>query len=142
MAVAKMSAAEVERFLQQEFPQAFKGGDITIESADGTKCLLRQRYSEKMLRPGGTVSGPTLMALADFAMYVVLLSQGATGAGRAGGGAAVEARQTPGRGRGQPAVGGVARSDRPRHVDLFHSESIGFLEVLLHLISKLLFLLY
>jgi uncharacterized protein (TIGR00369 family) len=27
-----------------------------------------------MLRPGGTVSGPTLMALADFAMYVVLLS--------------------------------------------------------------------
>jgi uncharacterized protein (TIGR00369 family) len=27
-----------------------------------------------MLRPGGTISGPTLMALADFAMYVVLLS--------------------------------------------------------------------
>jgi uncharacterized protein (TIGR00369 family) len=27
-----------------------------------------------MLRPGGTVSGPTLMALADCAMYVVLLS--------------------------------------------------------------------
>ena len=74
MAVAKMSAAEVERFLQREFPQAFSSGDITIESADGTKCLLRQRYSEKMLRPGGTVSGPTLMALADFAMYVVLLS--------------------------------------------------------------------
>ena len=58
MPVAKMSAAEVERFLQQEFPQAFKGGDITIESADGTICLLRQRYSETMLRPGGTVSGP------------------------------------------------------------------------------------
>ena len=74
MAVAKMSATEVERFLQREFPQAFGGGDITIESADGTMCLLRQRYSEKMLRPGGTVSGPTLMALADFAMYVVLLS--------------------------------------------------------------------
>ena len=74
MAVAKMSATEVERFLQREFPQAFRGGDITIESADGTMCLLRQRYSEKMLRPGGTVSGPTLMALADFAMYVVLLS--------------------------------------------------------------------
>ena len=74
MAVAKMSAADIERFLQDEFPQAFSSGDITIESADGTKCLLRQRYSEKMLRPGGTVSGPTLMALADFAMYVVLLS--------------------------------------------------------------------
>ena len=74
MAVAKMSVAELERFLQQEFPQAFSGGDISIESADGEMCLLRQRYGEKMLRPGGTVSGPTLMALADFAMYVVLLS--------------------------------------------------------------------
>ena len=74
MAAAKMSVAEVEQFLRAEFPQAFGGDDITIESADGQTCLLRQRFSEKMLRPGGTVSGPTLMALADFAMYVVLLS--------------------------------------------------------------------
>src|ERR1017187_5895363 len=74
MAIAKMSVAELERFLHLEFPQAFKGGDISIESADGASCLLRQRYSDQMLRPGGTVSGPTLMALADFAMYVVLLS--------------------------------------------------------------------
>jgi uncharacterized protein (TIGR00369 family) len=74
MAVAKMSVPELEKFLHDEFPQAFRGGDISIESADGTTCLLRQRYSEMMLRPGGTVSGPTLMALADFAMYVVLLS--------------------------------------------------------------------
>ena len=70
----KMSVAELEKFLQVEFPQAFSSGDIAIESADGTSCLLRQRFSEQMLRPGGTVSGPTLMALADFAMYVVLLS--------------------------------------------------------------------
>ena len=74
MAAAKMSVAELERFLRDEFPQAFSGDDITIESADGQTCLLRQRYSERMLRPGGTVSGPTLMTLADFAMYVVLLS--------------------------------------------------------------------
>src|SRR6476660_9680029 len=74
MALAKMSVAEVEQFLRGEFPQAFSGDDITIESADGQTCLLRQRYSERMLRPGGTISGPTLMALSDFAMYVVLLS--------------------------------------------------------------------
>lgn len=74
MAIAKMSVTELERFLHAEFPQAFRGGDISIESADGTTSLLRQRYSDEMLRPGGTVSGPTLMALADFAMYVVLLS--------------------------------------------------------------------
>src|SRR5438045_1865773 len=74
MAIAKMSVAELEKFLHDEFPQAFKGGDITIESADGETCLLRQRYNDQMLRPGGTVSGSTLMAMADFAMYVVLLS--------------------------------------------------------------------
>jgi uncharacterized protein (TIGR00369 family) len=74
MTAAKMSVAELEKFLREEFPQAFSGGDIRIEDADGESCRLRQRYSERMLRPGGTVSGPTLMALADFAMYVVLLS--------------------------------------------------------------------
>jgi uncharacterized protein (TIGR00369 family) len=74
MAVVKMSVAELEEFLRVEFPQSFGSGDTTIESADGATCLLRQRYSERMLRPGGTVSGPTLMALADCAMYVVLLS--------------------------------------------------------------------
>jgi len=74
MAIAKMSVADLEQFLHVEFPQAFSDGDIRIESADGATCLLRQRYNERMLRPGRTISGPTLMALADFAMYVVLLS--------------------------------------------------------------------
>lgn len=74
MTHARMSVAELEEFLHREFPQAFSHGDISIETADGRTSLLRQRYSDRMLRPGGTVSGPTLMALADFAMYVVLLS--------------------------------------------------------------------
>jgi uncharacterized protein (TIGR00369 family) len=74
MAKSKMNVVELESFLLTEFPQAFKAGDISIESADGATCLLRQRYSDQMLRPGGTISGPTLMALADCAMYVVLLS--------------------------------------------------------------------
>lgn len=69
-----MSVAELEQFLRVEFPQAFANGDIRVERADGETCLLRERYSDRMLRPGGTVSGPTLMALADCAMYVVLLS--------------------------------------------------------------------
>ena len=71
---AKMNAAEIEAFLREVFPQAFSDGEIAIEAADGVTCRLRQRFHEKMLRPGGTVSGPTLMALADFAMYVVVLS--------------------------------------------------------------------
>src|SRR5258708_6407198 len=74
MTAAKMSVAELDAFLLREFPQAFASGDITIERADGTSCLIRERFRDRMLRPGGTISGPTLMALADVAMYVVLLS--------------------------------------------------------------------
>src|ERR1700761_3381341 len=74
MTIAKMTVLELEKFLRTEFPQTFSGDDILIEEADGVTCRLRQRYGEQMLRPGGTISGPTLMALADFAMYVVLLS--------------------------------------------------------------------
>ena len=74
MAIAKMSVAELDEFLRAEFPQSFGSGDTVIESADGETCLLRQRYNDRMLRPGGTISGPTLMGLADCAMYVVLLS--------------------------------------------------------------------
>src|SRR6516162_909646 len=74
MTVMKMDAIAIRRFLREEFPQVFSGDDLTIEHADGQTCLVRQRYSDRMLRPGGTISGPTLMALADCAMYVVLLS--------------------------------------------------------------------
>ena len=71
---ARMTVAELDAFLRAELPQVFGRDDITIERADGVSCLLRQRYSDLMLRPGGTISGPTLMMLADCAMYVVLLS--------------------------------------------------------------------
>jgi uncharacterized protein (TIGR00369 family) len=74
MAGAKMNVGELRKFLREEFPQAFGDGDITIESADGETCTVRQRYRDRMLRPGGTISGPTLMGLADCAMYIVLLS--------------------------------------------------------------------
>ena len=35
---------------------------------------MRQTYSAQMIRPGGTISGPTMMALADFAMYAAVLA--------------------------------------------------------------------
>jgi uncharacterized protein (TIGR00369 family) len=71
---AQMTVAQLEEFLRATFPQWFRGASIVIEKADGKGCRVLQTYNEGMLRPGDTVSGPTLMALADFAMYVVLLS--------------------------------------------------------------------
>ena len=56
------------------FPRRSEAAKYPSKAPMATSCLLRHRYSDQMLRPGGTISGPTLMALADFAMYVVLLS--------------------------------------------------------------------
>jgi uncharacterized protein (TIGR00369 family) len=74
MTAARMTAVELEAFLRTELPQLFSYDDLTIEHADGQTCQIRQRFRETMLRPGGTISGPTLMSLADLAMYVVVLS--------------------------------------------------------------------
>lgn len=72
-AANRMTAAELEAFLRKEMPQLFRGS-VTIEQADGRSCRVREGYHDGMLRPGDTISGPTLMALSDLAMYVVLLS--------------------------------------------------------------------
>jgi uncharacterized protein (TIGR00369 family) len=69
-----MSVAELDAFLRTELPYMFRDGSFAIERADGQTCRIRQGFHESMLRPGGTISGPTLMALADCAMYVVVLS--------------------------------------------------------------------
>jgi uncharacterized protein (TIGR00369 family) len=35
---------------------------------------VRRAFNDKFLRPGGTISGPTMMGLTDFAMYVAILA--------------------------------------------------------------------
>ena len=52
MTAARMTAAELDAFLRTELPQMFSDDDLTIEHADGETCLVRQRYSDRMLRPG------------------------------------------------------------------------------------------
>ena len=70
-----MSAAEVEQLLEREFSQVMtRGSGITIEDAWHGGCRIRREFSEKSLRPGGTISGPTMMGLTDFAMYVAILA--------------------------------------------------------------------
>ena len=71
---ARLTVIELDEFLRAALPHMFRDNDFTIEHADGQSCIVRQKFHQRMLRPGGTVSGPTLMALADLAMYVVLLS--------------------------------------------------------------------
>jgi uncharacterized protein (TIGR00369 family) len=70
-----MSVTELERFLATEFPQGFHpGSGLTIEAVWHGGGRVRQAYQPQFARPGGTISGPTMMALADFTMYVGVLA--------------------------------------------------------------------
>ena len=68
-----MTAEDLHRFVEEEFPHA--PADITVDSVDGTTIRVRQKTSDRDLRPGGTISGPTLMAMVDFGFYLLLLSR-------------------------------------------------------------------
>ena len=75
MAQPAMSVQELERFLTAEFSQAFHpDSGLTIEAVWHGGGRVRQAYQPQFIRPGGTISGPTMMALADFAMYVGILA--------------------------------------------------------------------
>ena len=72
---AQMAVAELGRFLAAEFPQVFHAASgLTIEEVWHGGGRVRQAYQAQFIRPGGTISGPTMMALADFAMYVGVLA--------------------------------------------------------------------
>lgn len=70
-----MSVAEMEDFLEREFPQVFGDGRLYHVEAVGHRfARMRCRYDPAQLRPGGTISGPTMMTLADTGLYVAILA--------------------------------------------------------------------
>ena len=68
----KMDVASLEGFLAEAFPQV--ADDFTIESA-GEEMVVRMKIAERHLRPGGTVSGPNMFALADVGLYLAILQR-------------------------------------------------------------------
>jgi uncharacterized protein (TIGR00369 family) len=72
-----MTAITVEQFnaiIRDDLPWAYKIGMHADAIGDGA-ATLRLPFSQSMLRPGGVISGPTIMALADACMYAVVLSK-------------------------------------------------------------------
>ena len=65
------SQADIEAFMAAEFPQNVS----TIEQVGNRSATLRHRVTAQDLRPGGTVSGPVMMMLADVALYVAILGE-------------------------------------------------------------------
>lgn len=70
--MTKMTAAETQDFLKREFPQV--GTDFIVEEVGDKSARVRLSPEDRHLRPGGTVSGPTLFTLADCAIYIAILA--------------------------------------------------------------------
>lgn len=69
-----MSVEAVRAYLTDVFPQVFEDHGVVVETAAAGFARLRLLPDARHLRPGGIVSGPTLMMLADAAAYAALLS--------------------------------------------------------------------
>ncbi len=68
----QMTIDELMVFLDREFPQVT--GEFTIEELGEMRARIRLNVQERHLRPGGTVSGPSIFALADVSVYMAVLA--------------------------------------------------------------------
>ncbi len=70
--VTRLTAAEITEFLDEVFPGAM--ARFVIEAVEPMRARVRMVYNDLQLRPGGTISGPSLMTLADTGLWVALLA--------------------------------------------------------------------
>lgn len=68
-----MTAEEMNAFLYRVFHQV--ADDFNVESVTEEEIVLRLAVADRHLRPGGTVSGPSMFGLADVAAYLATLSR-------------------------------------------------------------------
>jgi acyl-coenzyme A thioesterase PaaI-like protein len=61
----------ISEFLKKEFPQT----KCTVVAVGDKSATIRHEIGVGELRPGGTVSGPVLMTVADVALYVAILGE-------------------------------------------------------------------
>lgn len=69
----KLDAQGVNALLRRAFPDA-EGAFPTATSVEPGRVRMVAPYREGLLRPGGVISGPVLMSLADTAAYVLVLA--------------------------------------------------------------------
>lgn len=69
----KMTTAELTAFLAAEFPQVDGMFEVDAVTAEGVR--VRMPVNDAHLRPGGTVSGPSMFGLADVSVYLAVLSR-------------------------------------------------------------------
>lgn len=68
----KMDVAALNALMNSEFSQV--ANDFVVETVKSMNVTVRMPVADQHLRPGGTISGPTMFALADVSMYLVTLA--------------------------------------------------------------------
>lgn len=68
-----MDATDLQAFLARDFGQVAE--DFVVDRVGPEGLILRLKVAGRHLRPGGTVSGPSMFGLADVAMYLAILAQ-------------------------------------------------------------------
>ena len=68
-----MTTIDLEAFLHAHFPEMNSFG-LRVEHVEEKFVQVRLLHHPRQLRPGGTVSGPAMMTLADTAMYLAVLA--------------------------------------------------------------------
>ncbi len=71
MTLKKPTQAEIAEFIKKEFPQT----KCSIDAVGNMSATIRHNITEAELRPGGTVSGPVMMFVADVALYIAILGE-------------------------------------------------------------------
>lgn len=69
----RSNKTEIIDFLKREFPQSLHKCEIESVVEGGASIIYH--IDAQDLRPGGTVSGPTMMTAADYALYVAILGE-------------------------------------------------------------------
>lgn len=69
----KSDKTEIIQFLEREFPQSLNKCEIESVVEKGATVIYRVDALD--LRPGGTISGPTMMTVADYGLYIAILGE-------------------------------------------------------------------
>jgi len=70
-----LDVARIEALIDARFPQIHAGGrSLVVEEVGARSARVRLKHHDRYNRPGGTLSGPAMFTLADFAVYVAIIA--------------------------------------------------------------------
>jgi uncharacterized protein (TIGR00369 family) len=70
-----LDAARIQGLIDTHFPQIQSGGrSFLVEAVGERSARVRLKADGRHTRPGGTIAGPAMFALADLGMYVAIIA--------------------------------------------------------------------